>query len=218
MYQVKAHTLNFTLPSSWSDITLAQALKLLDGSLNDRQVICLLSGIPEQAFRELPVPTLISDLIPSLRFLQSIPDFRALPIPKSVTLPDGREISVPGELDLMTIGQKWDLDDEFRQLQDQEIPVTFLSAARHLLGILLAPAITGQPYKDVAQAETAYPVVDQLSCMEMLPLAAFFLACWNNPTSTGKISLKHLKMATRKRPGLLRRILNFTTRFLRLRH
>ncbi|GAB3889928.1 hypothetical protein GCM10028803_00470 [Larkinella knui] len=217
MYHIKAHTLRFQLPSAWHEVTLAQALRILTEELTDREIICLLSGLDESAFRELPIPDLVEQLIPSLRFLTDIPEFDLLPIPKTVTLPDGRIIDVPGDVDLLTTGQRWDLTDELVNLETEEKPVNFITGALPLLGVCLASAITRKRYKDISQAEGLYPLLNDLPSTVALSLAAFFLRIWTAPPSTGKIRFRQVTTPTPKPLRRLPRIWNRTLRFMRLR-
>lgn len=215
MYHVTVNHLRFSIPSAWHELTLSQAVTFLSEEVNDRELLVLLSGVDELQFRALKVEALLTGLAPMFRFLGKVPDFPALPVPEELYMPDGRLIDVPDRSDLWTTGQKWDIDEELKQMEADEVPVNFITTARLLLSVLLAPRITERPYQDIAQAQAIFPIIDQLPATDALALSAFFLTSYLTPISSGQIKWTEVTtIRTRSRLDYLRRVWRRLIRFM----
>ncbi|QKZ15192.1 hypothetical protein [Spirosoma sp. KUDC1026] len=188
MTRFNADGLRFTLPDSWDEVTLEQAFRLADGA-SVVHALCILSGKTEADFRPLQAPDLAGIVQEHLAFLSQTPDFKALPVPTTLTV-SGKTIVPPTKLGAQTtIGQKWDIDHELESIGTDEETDLF-AVAPALLSIYLSPLITGQPYTDIEEARTVLPALYALPCTELLPLAAFFLSSCQHPMLSGRVFLQ----------------------------
>ncbi|GAB3994614.1 hypothetical protein GCM10028807_32600 [Spirosoma daeguense] len=219
MITVRADTLTFSLPESWDEVTLMQGLACFNAK-SPRQLLTILSGLPESDFRTLGAPDIAEVTTSQLGFLSDLSFLSSTTVPESIII-DGKSIRIPKNIGAeTTIGQRWDIEDELSALQTPEtdsLPVV----AQTLLSIYLAPLITGQPYTDIEQAKAVLPHINSLPMPLAMGLSAFFLTGYTSPQPSGRISfhkaavptMKRLKWRLNLRPALvrLRTILRFAS-------
>ncbi len=195
MKTCRAGSLSFRLPTSWAEVTFGQERALFAAS-SALQALVALTGHGESELRSLNLPTLNSIVADHLSFLQNRPDFSALAIPSTVTIPQHIGSQT-------TYGQKLDLDEELKKLDLPDDDDSALHVvAPLLLSIYLAPLITGKPYTDIQQARAVLPLLDALPCTIALPIAAFFFISYFSPTSSGQPSSRKSNLPMTIPPAL----------------
>ncbi len=226
MKSFRADSLSFRLPTSWDEVTFGQE-RALYAATSSLAALVALTGHNEAELRSLNLPTLNSIVADHLTFLQTRPDFSALAIPSTVTIPGltpktwkqrslgrfrignkflvgNKTITIPQHIGSQTTyGQKLDLDEELKKLDlPDDDDAALHVVAPLLLSIYLAPLITGKPYTDIEQARAVLPLLDALPCTIALPVAAFFFISYFSPTSSGQPSSHKSNPPTMTPPAL----------------
>lgn len=192
------------IPLGYHELTLGQYVDL--STLTDFQDVCLilqvLTGVTAQEWNDADLNTLnIAILNDSLMWLHNKPGFDKWPVPDKITL-NGKECEVPKRLEIKTLGQKAAFDRYITHEISIEAGQGILTP-RHMvkaIAIYMQPEYTGQKFNP-DELNKMEGFVKELSVMESVPIATFFLRKLLNLKSV-RIKLSIPKMKSRKRPEL----------------
>lgn len=192
------------IPSGYHELTLGQFIGL--STLTDFQDVCLilqvLTGIPAQDWNDADLNTLnIAILNDSLMWLHNKAGFDKWLVPDNITI-NGKVCQVPKRIEIKTLGQKAAFDRHITSEVSVDGGQAILTP-RHMakaIAIYMQPEYTGQKFNpDELDKMEGY--VKELSVMEAVPLATFFLRKLLNLKSV-RIKLNTPKMKSRKQPEL----------------
>lgn len=171
MIPFKTDTLAFELPSKYGDLTFDQFFKIKNCDGKVGTIISILSGVSKETLEKCDDLDLDAKLGPYLQFLQEPFDLHNYFVPDFIEV-NGITYPKPKDLGLQSVGQKWHLEDLYREITEKggnDVDI-FPSA----LAIYLQPTITQKPY-DVEEVEKLIPHMMNVKLMEGWPMASFFL-------------------------------------------
>ncbi|GAB3546360.1 hypothetical protein [Spirosoma fluminis] len=204
MLTVKAPNIVLTFPSRWEEVTLAQFATLHRTMLRE-------TGDETQFLFRWALEAFASDLhalhqmgaaeetqiLSRLTFLDTLPDFENLPVPQRIA-----GVTPPSELGACTLLQKWSVDEQIEELEEEGQVVNFITIALPLLSIYLYPLLTGKPLTATSQIEQIKEQIEGLPCTGALALSAFFLRSYKSTSTSGKTSFSISPTPTPKKTWL----------------
>lgn len=174
MIPFKSGEFTFELPSKWADLTLKQFYALRDSDGKAITAASILSGIPVSEFAKSDDVFILEKIYPFLTFLDDKFDLENYFIPDFITI-DGVKYPKPKELGVNTAGQKWHLEDAYREIVEKdksEVDIYPLA-----LAIYMQPIVTGKQY-DADLVDELVPKIMDCKLIEAWPLASFFLTSY----------------------------------------
>lgn len=173
--------MEFSLPESYKEITLAQLLKWSEMQTAQDISFCkimeMLTGIPESDWLNCSVTSIDELILPKIKWLSeplNEQEFISLPVPKKVMI-DGKMIEVPMDIDLKTFGQKITFQTQMGEyiIKDGEGNITGFSLAFYPIAIAIY--LFDEPKFDDGKAMLFAEKCKALTLTEAYPLASFFL-------------------------------------------
>jgi hypothetical protein len=171
MIPFKSGNLEFELPSKYGDLTFEQFYKIKDSDGKPSSIVSILSGIDKAILDRCSDLDLDQKLYPYLEFLKEPFDLHTYFVPDFIEV-DGITYPKPKDLGLQTIGQKWHLEDLYKEVSEKG--GTDVDLFPQALAIYLQPTITGTVY-DSDKVEELIPKMMKVKLIEGWPLASFFL-------------------------------------------
>lgn len=187
--KTKDETYNGTVPTTWDDITLEEFYTFSKFAMKTKkdfvQFYADMTGIPYEILfksREGSVQTSIDALLSFLFKDTKSAQLEKRRIPVTFKILIGlnkRLVTVPRNLELKQLGQKYALTLHFEDLKKTiKDPVDFqLHRAAGIIAIFMFQEFTGKADFDLDQALLYKWRVMKLPAVEMVPLAVFF---WNS--------------------------------------
>ena len=169
MMHFKLSEIEFSIPTSWGELTYNQFMKLKSNDGELLSVISILSGIDKETWEQVKQLDIDAMVLPYLEFINE-------PMPIFI-LPDriqykGEYIALPGGIDINTLGQKISLERERRRIEKENIEEVEIYP--FVASLYLQPIITNTPY-DNDKVEALMSDMRELKINELFPLVNFFL-------------------------------------------
>lgn len=162
---------SFDMPGKWADITLRQFYSIRDSDGNWLTISSILSGIPREAWEQSPDVDIREKIEPYLSFLQSEFDLHNYFVSDYITI-EGRQYKIPKDIRLQTAGQKWHIEDVWKEADKNG--KTDVDCFAEIVAIYMQPTVTGGTY-DADKVDQLIPKILDCHLEEVWPLASFFL-------------------------------------------
>ena len=172
------------LPTDYSELTMRQYFELelwKNRNGNYVEVLPILTDIPIEIWdkAENGYEALKYIILPNIQSLLKPVKWRKIRMLDKITIL-GKEIEVPKNLELETLGQKVQLDirfSEYLKLFENQTKSGFHQMA-YILAVYLSPRISGKEF-DIEFTDEVRDAIIELPALDIIPIGTFFLKNWN---------------------------------------